>query len=95
MVIITSYGITVSMSNKHSPWQNAFQESFYSHFKVDLGDPERFETLPELIEALHLQIVDYNTNRIHTAFKMTPEQFRLRWYQQHKTSDNVSRKRGT
>lgn len=83
------------MSNKHSPWQNAFQESFYSHFKVDLGDPERFATLPELIEEIYHQIVEYNTNRIHSVLKTTPEKFRLRWNQQHKTSDTVSRKLGT
>lgn len=94
-VIASSYGITISMSNKASPWQNAFQESFYSHFKVDLGDPERFNTLPELIEAIHQQIVIYNTDRIHTAFKTTPEKFRLRWEDKQKTSDTVSRKLGT
>lgn len=95
MVMASSYGITISMSSKHSPWQNAFQESFYSHFKVDLGDPERFETLPELIEAVHHQIVEYNTDRIHTSLKMTPELFRLRWIQQQKTLESLFRKRGT
>ena len=95
MTIANAYGSIISMSNKHSPWQNAFQESFYSHFKVDLGDPERFVTLPELIEAIHHQITEYNTDRIHTVLKTTPEQFRQRWEAQHKTSGTVSRKWGT
>ena len=90
-----SLGITISMSDKHSPWQNAFQESFYSHFKVDLGDPERFETLPEFIEAIHHQMTEYNTNRIHTVLKTTPEQFHQRWEVRQKTSDTAFRKQGT
>jgi transposase InsO family protein len=95
MAVAKAFGITISMSNKASPWQNAFQESFYSHFKVDLGDPERFSTLAEFIEAIHNQIVEYNTNRIHTALKTTPEKFRLRWETNRKTSDTAFRKRGT
>lgn len=95
MSITASYGITISMSDKHSPWQNPFQESFYSHFKVDLGDPERFSSLPELIEAIHQQIVEYNTNRIHTVLKTTPEQFRKRWELRQQTSDTAFRKLGT
>ncbi len=95
MVITISYGITISMSDKHSPWQNPFQESFYSHFKVDLGDPERFPSLPELIETIHQQIVEYNTNRIHTVLKTTPEQFRTRWELRQQTSDMAFRKLGT
>jgi len=95
MTIANAYGITISMSNKASPWQNAFQESFYSHFKVDLADPERFPTLGEFIEAIHHQIVDYNTNRIHTTLKTTPEKFRLRWEKTRKTSDTASKEKGT
>lgn len=48
------HGMIVSMSTKGSPWQNGYQESFYSHFKVDLGQTNRFEYLGELIEAIHL-----------------------------------------
>ncbi len=95
MVIAASCGITISMSNKHSPWQNAFQESFYSHFKVDLGDPDRFQTLPEFIEAIHHQITEYNTNRIHTVLKTTPTKFHARWKSRQQTSDPAFRKQGT
>lgn len=63
------------MSHKHSPRENGYQESFYSQFKVDLGDPNRFKTLGELAVAIYLQIHYYNTSRIHTKLKMPPATF--------------------
>ena len=71
-------GITVSMSHKSSPWENGYQESFYSQFKVDLGDPGRFKTLGELTAAIYLVIYNYNNYRIHTALKMPPAIFAQR-----------------
>lgn len=69
-------GIIISMSKKGHPWENGYQESFYSQFKVDLGRPDQFETLGELIEAIYLKINYYNTRRIHTSLKMSPVKFR-------------------
>lgn len=74
--LITISGSIQSFSDKQSPWQNGFQESFYSTFKVDLGDPDRFDTLGELVAAIHETINYYNKERIHTALKMPPEAFR-------------------
>lgn len=68
--------IIVSMSRKSHPWENRFQESFYSHFKLELGDPERFETLGELVESIAHAIYYYNHDRIHTSLKMSPVQFK-------------------
>lgn len=68
--------IKISMSRKSSPWENAYQESFYSQFKVDLGDPNRFNTLGELIEEIYSTINYYNTKRIHTSLKMSPKEYR-------------------
>lgn len=68
--------IIISMSKKGSPWENGFQESFYSQFKLDLGRPDQFETFGELIEAIYLQINYYNTERIHTRLKTNPVKFR-------------------
>ena len=34
---IESLGVKISMSAKASPWENAYQESFYDNFKTDLG----------------------------------------------------------
>lgn len=68
-------GIKISMSKKASPWENSYQESFYSEFKLELGNPECYNTIGELIEAIALQIYYYNHNRIHTALKCSPVLF--------------------
>lgn len=73
---ISQAGTQISMSHKGSPWENGYQESFYSQFKLDLGDPNRFEELGELVEAINHTIVEYNEKRIHTSLKTTPANFR-------------------
>ena len=89
ITLAESNHITISMSKKGSPWENGFQESFYSEFKVDLGHTDRFDLLGELIEALHLQIHEYNTDRRHTSLKMmTPQQFRDQYYDKLKIDIN-------
>jgi len=76
--------INVSMSKKASPWENGYQESFYSNFKTELGlDFDRFETVGELVEAIHQQINYHNNTRIHTSLKMSPLQFKNKYYQSH------------
>lgn len=72
-------GIIISMSHKSSPWENAFQESFYSQFKVDLGLIQRFETLEELIEEIYQTIYYYNNERIHGSLKMAPVIFKQKY----------------
>lgn len=73
-------GIKISLSKKASPWENGYQESFFNNFKTDLGfEFDRFNTVGELIEAIHQTMHTYNTTRIHTTLKMPPFQFR----QQH------------
>ncbi len=73
---VTSKEIILSFSEKGSPWQNGFQESFYGKFKVDLGEVNRFETIGELIEAIHRTIYYYNNYRRHTSLNMSPIAFR-------------------
>jgi len=63
------------MSRAGCPWENGYQESFYKGFKQDLGDPNRFETLGELIAEIYRTINYYNRKRIHTALGMSPLQF--------------------
>lgn len=70
-----SAGISISMSAKGSPWQNGYQESFYDKFKVDLGDPSRFNDLGELVYEIYHTIFVYNTTRIHSSLKMSPREF--------------------
>lgn len=76
--LLTSFSIEPSMSKKASPWQNGYKESFYSEFKLELGHPECYPTLGELIEAIAQQIYYYNNKRIHTALKCPPAVFAQR-----------------
>ena len=76
--LLKSLNIQPSMSQKSSPWQNGHHESFYSGFKLELGHPECYPTLGELIEAIARQIHYYNNRRIHTALKCPPAVFAQR-----------------
>ncbi len=69
--------IIISMSRKSHPWENGYQESFYSGFKLDLGPTNHYQDLGELFEKIAKQIHYYNTQRIHTKLKTSPEKFRL------------------
>ena len=71
-------GSRVSMSEKGSPWQNGHQESFFGHFKLEAGDLNQFEDLGELVDYIYQQIYYYNYERIHSALKMTPVEYRKR-----------------
>jgi putative transposase len=82
--LLASYGTAASQSRKASPWQNGFQESFYSNFKLELGDVGRFDRVGELIEAVYRQIDYYNNRRIHSAVRMPPAKFRKK--QRQKTA---------
>ncbi|OGM56837.1 hypothetical protein A3A50_01250 [Candidatus Woesebacteria bacterium RIFCSPLOWO2_01_FULL_38_20] len=78
--LVTSWGIKISMSAKASPWENAYQESFYDNFKTDLGlEFERFETVGEFVEAIHQTISYYNHRRIHTKLRMPPAKFKAKF----------------
>lgn len=72
---LTNLGVKVSMSAKASPWQNPYKESFYSQFKLELGNIAQLENDGQLAEAIYRQIYYYNNFRIHTALKMSPKQF--------------------
>lgn len=89
----TSYleenGTKISVSDSGSPWQNGWSESFFSRFKTESGNLNRFEELGELIEYIFSYLNYYNRLRIHTKIKMSPYQFKL------KVTDNGLEKRGT
>ncbi len=82
--ILTDLGVLISRSAPACPWENGYQESWYDKFKVDLGDPNRFSSLGELVAAIHRTVWEYNHTRIHSALKMPPMQFIA--LQQEKTS---------
>lgn len=75
--LLENQGIIISMSRKSSPWENGYQESFYSHFKLDLGPTNHYQDLGELIEKIAQTIHYYNNQRIHTKLKTAPVKFRL------------------
>lgn len=74
---ITTIGIEISRSSPGCPWENGYQESFYSQFKVDIGDWKRYQTLGELVISIYHVIWNYNNIRIHSSLKMSPVQFAL------------------
>jgi len=79
---LTSHGTQISMSPKSSPWWNGSQESFFGRFKVEFGDADRFEQLPDLAEALYRQLHYHSNVRIKNDLRMSPAQFRKTWEQQ-------------
>lgn len=72
---LVEFDIAISRSKKGCPWENGYQESFYDKFKIDLGDPNRFNTLGELVAAVYETVNAYNTSRIHSALRMPPAEF--------------------
>jgi len=72
---LETLSIQISRSAPGCPWENGYQESFYDKFKIDLGDPERFNSLGELVYEIYQTIWKYNNTRIHGVLKMSPVQF--------------------
>lgn len=73
--ILEEIGSLISRSAPGCPWENGYQESWYDKFKVDLGDPNRFSSLGELVAEIHRTVWQYNHTRIHSALKMPPARF--------------------
>lgn len=67
--------VNISASDKGSPWQNGFQESFFGRFKEEFGDFQRFDTVSELIEEIYAQVRYYNEERLHRSLKMSPARY--------------------
>lgn len=72
---VTELGVVRSMSRPGCPWENGYQEGFYSQFKIDLGDPNRFVSLGELTAEIYRTVYVYNHTRIHSALGISPIQF--------------------
>ncbi len=84
--LLAAHGTQGSHSRKGSPWQNGYQESFYSNFKLELGTISHFTHVGQLIEAIAGQICYYNTKRIHSAHRVSPAAFRQAWRTATKTA---------
>lgn len=63
-----------------SPWQNAYNESFNSIFRVTCLDRCLFSSLTEARVVINHWLEEYNTVRPHGSLRgMNPEQFLQRW----------------
>ncbi len=91
---LEGFGTKISVSDKASPWQNGFQESFFGRFKEEFGDINRFETTGEMLEGIYQYIQYYNTRRIHTSLKMSPAAFAQK-FRNKKVMEKLLRKLGT
>lgn len=89
--VLRETGTRISRITPASPWENGYQESFYAQFKIDLGDPNRFSSLGELVYEIAKTIWAYNHTRIHTILKMPPAIFAQR---QKKLVETYYEKRG-
>lgn len=87
---LLTVGVMISRSAPGCPWENGYQESFYDKFKIDLGDPGRFETLGKLVLAIYQTIWQYNNTRIHTSLKMPPVQFALQAASAYNSGNKIS-----
>ena len=87
---LETLGVQISRSAPGCPWENGYQESFYSQFKVDLGDPNRFDSLGEQVFAIYQTIYDYNHSRIHSALGMSPVEFAQKLAPTYNSGNKVS-----
>jgi putative transposase len=81
--LLAGLGVAISLSPKCSPWRNGAQESFFGRFKVEFGDPERFETLDQLVEALYQHVAYFSCYRIKNKLRKSPLEFKNLWLEQH------------
>lgn len=86
---LENIGVQISVSDPGSPWQNTWSESFFSRFKAEFGNFNRFETLGELLENIFSYIRYFNTTRIQIKLRMSPVQFK------QKIAETVLEKWGT
>ena len=79
--ILNKNNIIQSNSEKCSPWQNGFQESFYGKFKKEAGyyRIQSCRTYMEIYNLIVQRIQYYNHNRIHTTIRNIPARFYQQW----------------
>lgn len=75
--VLRKHGFNQSMSAKGNCYDNAYVESFFHSFKIELIYPRRFETREELVSRVFRWIeYHYNRRRLHSALGyLPPEKF--------------------
>ena len=75
--LLNANGISVSMSAKGSPYDNAFIESFFKTLKAEEVYLWEYETFSDVIERIPYFIEDvYNSRRLHSSIGyLPPEEF--------------------
>ncbi len=81
---LTETGVSISRIVPGCPWENGYQESFYAQFKIDLGDPDRFISLGEIVYEI-AKTVWYST-----ISGFTPPFICLRWHLLNDMRENLS-----
>lgn len=76
LTFLQNLKVKVSVSDPGSPWQNGWSESFFSSFKGESGNFNRFDGLGELVEYIYGYLNYYNNERIQIKLKMSPVQFK-------------------
>jgi transposase InsO family protein len=82
--LLIENSVGISHSPKGAPWRNGKNESFFGRFKTEFGDFDRFNSLPDLMEAIYKYIYYYSHKRIHTTLKTTPIKFKEKYYAEQK-----------
>lgn len=79
--ILHKNNILQSNSEKSSPWQNSYQESFYGKFKKEMGcyRIQSCRTYMEVHNLIVHRIQYYNHHRIHTTIRNIPAKFYKQW----------------
>jgi putative transposase len=73
---LTARDVFISYSEKGTPTDNGAQESFFGRFKDEWRDRYYWcKSFNELYQLIDTAITYYNTQRIHTTIKDTPEAF--------------------
>lgn len=93
--LLEKFDIQHSKSDKSSPWQNSWQESFYSQFKLELNGTGKYPDYQSLIDAISSQIEYYNFRRIHSKLRTSPQKFLDKHYETVAKVVLLSEKMGT
>lgn len=78
---LLDHNIKQSMSRKGNCLDNSIIENFFGRMKTEMFYNQRYESIDELIEAIHEYIYYYNNTRIKSKLKgLSPIEYRTQSY---------------